>query len=169
MDAGSVFNGLILVFGAIFGILKQVLVYVLALLCLLASPFLYLGHGLLTLALLPVRIILKFEVLDQIQPGLLFMFPENSPSRRPSFTSSPELCSQASRSACFCTLLVAPYRSFSGLSLQVHHLTRPTWLTPMALQLTGSPSGEIGTCHPRFWKRKRLARAQGDISPFLYE
>lgn len=63
MDAGSVFHGLVLGFGALFGILKQILIYVLSFLYLLASPFLFLGNGLLNLALLPVRIILKFEVL----------------------------------------------------------------------------------------------------------
>lgn len=63
MDASSVFNGVILVVSAFFGILKQLLIYVLSFIYLLASPLLYLCHGLLTLALLPVRIILKFEVL----------------------------------------------------------------------------------------------------------
>lgn len=72
MDAGSVFNGFILVFGAFFGILKQLLIYVLSFLYLLASPLLYLGHGLLKLALLPVRIILKFEVL-QCQPKMFLL------------------------------------------------------------------------------------------------
>lgn len=62
MDADSVFDGLILLVGALFGILKQLLLYVLSFLYLLASPLLYLGHGLLTLALLPLRIVLKFEV-----------------------------------------------------------------------------------------------------------
>lgn len=68
MDASSVFDGLISLVGALLGIVKQILLYVLSFLYILASPLLYLGHGLLTLALLPLRIILKFEVLEQCCP-----------------------------------------------------------------------------------------------------
>lgn len=64
MDASSVFDGLILLVGALLGILKQLALYLLSFLYLLASPFLYLGHGLLTLALFPLRIVLHFEVLN---------------------------------------------------------------------------------------------------------
>lgn len=62
MDAGTVFSGVIVVVGALFGILEQLLIYVLSFLYLLVSPLVYLGRALLSLALLPVRIILKFEV-----------------------------------------------------------------------------------------------------------
>lgn len=72
MDAGTVLNGVILVVGALFGILKQLLIYVMSFLYLLVSPLLYLGRGLLSLALLPVRIILKFEVRPHLVKDLIY-------------------------------------------------------------------------------------------------
>lgn len=67
MDEGSGIDGLFsflgALLGAIFGALTQLLVYLFSFVYLLVSPLLYLGHGLLALALLPLRVLIKFEVL----------------------------------------------------------------------------------------------------------
>lgn len=46
----------------LFSVFSALFVYVLNLIRFLALPFLYVGHGLLHLALLPLRILAKFEV-----------------------------------------------------------------------------------------------------------
>lgn len=59
MDAAWAVNGLIVVLAAFWGVVKH---YVLSALYLMTLPFLYIGNGLLALALFPLRILLKFEV-----------------------------------------------------------------------------------------------------------
>ncbi|KAJ5669273.1 hypothetical protein N7462_010343 [Penicillium macrosclerotiorum] len=61
MELEIVLNGLLLVLSTLLSILKQLFSYGLLLLYLLASPVLYLGRNLLSLALLPLRILIKFE------------------------------------------------------------------------------------------------------------
>ena len=69
MDESPAVTGLLSVLSAIFGVLAVLFSYIwsvlYSLLYLLAAPLLYLGHGLLSVALFPVQILLKFEVSVQ--------------------------------------------------------------------------------------------------------
>ncbi|KAJ6134209.1 hypothetical protein N7523_000531 [Penicillium sp. IBT 18751x] len=69
MDVGSVVDGLLLVLGALFFLLKRLVFYLLYILHCLASPLLYLGHGLLSIALLPLRLLAKFEAILYFTTG----------------------------------------------------------------------------------------------------
>lgn len=62
MELGAFFDPLLLILGFLFGILSQLLSYLLSLLGFLVSPLLYIAHGLLSIALWPLRLLLKFEV-----------------------------------------------------------------------------------------------------------
>jgi len=62
MDVGSAVDGLLLVFETLFFLLTRLLAYVLYLVHSLVSPFLYLGYALLSIALLPLQLLAKFEV-----------------------------------------------------------------------------------------------------------
>lgn len=62
MDVASAVDGLLLVLGTLCYLLTRLLYYVLYLLHILVSPLLYLGHGVLTIALLPLQLLAKFEV-----------------------------------------------------------------------------------------------------------
>jgi hypothetical protein len=76
MDEGSAVDGLLLVLGTLFYTLARLLSYVLYLLHFLVSPLLYLGRGLLWIALLPLQLLAKFEVLIMI---ILTLLTSNDP------------------------------------------------------------------------------------------
>lgn len=63
----SVVNGLRLAFGALYSIISYLFSWIFALFYLLATPFLYLLHGLLQIALFPLQILSKFEVRQSLQ------------------------------------------------------------------------------------------------------
>ena len=69
MDESPAVTGLLSVLSTIFGVLAALFSYiwsfVYSLLYLLAVPLRYLGHGLLSIALFPVHVLLKFEVSVQ--------------------------------------------------------------------------------------------------------
>lgn len=66
MDESPAVTGILSVLGAIFGVLAALFSFIwsvlYSLLYLLAVSLLYLGNGLLSIALFPVRVLLKFEV-----------------------------------------------------------------------------------------------------------
>ena len=66
MDVGSAVDGLLLVLGALFYLLKRLVFYLLYILHFLVSPLLYLGYVLLSIALFPLRLLAKFEVFIHI-------------------------------------------------------------------------------------------------------
>lgn len=57
-----VFGGLLFILGAIYGIVFKLFLWLFSLLYLLATPLLYPLNGLLTIALFPLQILIKFEV-----------------------------------------------------------------------------------------------------------
>lgn len=62
MNAGAVLDAVLFAFNAFLTPPIQLVSWLLSLLYLLVSPVLYLAHGLLGLALFPLRLLLKFEV-----------------------------------------------------------------------------------------------------------
>jgi hypothetical protein len=72
MDESPAVTGLLSILSALLGVLTVFLSYTWSflyfLLYLLVSPLVYLGHGLLSIALFPVQILLKFEVSIEPRP-----------------------------------------------------------------------------------------------------
>lgn len=66
MDESPAVTGFLSILSALFGVLTVLFSYtwsfLYSLLYLLASPLVYLGHVLLSIALFPLQILLKFEV-----------------------------------------------------------------------------------------------------------
>lgn len=66
MDESPAVTGLLSILSALFGVLTVLFSYtwsfLYSLLYLLASPLLYLGRGLISIALFPLQILLKLEV-----------------------------------------------------------------------------------------------------------
>ncbi|OQD78439.1 hypothetical protein PENDEC_c001G03464 [Penicillium decumbens] len=103
MDVGSAVDGLLLVFETLFFLLTRLLAYVLYLVHFLVSPFLYLGYALLSIALLPLQLLAKFEailyfmtgaVLTGVTAGLVLHYIGDALSqllRLPSTSSEPVL------------------------------------------------------------------------------
>ena len=69
----SIVSGLRLVFGTLYSIIFYLFTWIFALLHLLATPFLYLLHGLLQIALFPLQILSKFEVCQICSVQLLLL------------------------------------------------------------------------------------------------
>ncbi|KAJ5166371.1 uncharacterized protein N7482_005152 [Penicillium canariense] len=76
MDEHAAVNGLLSiplsVVSALFGIVTVLFSYTWSVLYLLASPLVYLGHGLLALVLFPVQVLLKFEAFLTFVAGAVF-------------------------------------------------------------------------------------------------
>ncbi|KAJ5127618.1 hypothetical protein N7448_008397 [Penicillium atrosanguineum] len=101
MDVGSAVDGLLLVLGTLFYLTKRLIYYLLYLLLFLASPLLFLGRGLLSIVLLPLRLLVKFEailyfmtgaVLTGVTAGLVLYYMDDTLSqllRLPSTKSEP--------------------------------------------------------------------------------
>lgn len=69
MDESPAVTGLLSVLRTIFGVLAALFSYIWSVLCsllyLLTVPLFSLGHGLLSIALFPIQVLLKFEVSVQ--------------------------------------------------------------------------------------------------------
>ncbi|KAJ5980063.1 hypothetical protein N7481_007361 [Penicillium waksmanii] len=72
MELGTFIDPLLFILGFVFSILSQLLSYLLSLLGFLVSPLIYIAHGLLSIALWPLRLLLKFEAFILFTSGAVF-------------------------------------------------------------------------------------------------